>query len=183
MVTVRRIRVGDGALLRALRLAALEESPSAFGSTLDAEAARTAAEWEARAALLATGDDAATWFAIDDAGDMLGLVGAHRPGDCDEVELVSMWTAPSARGAGVARRLVETVLEWAQASSATRVALWVTRGNEPAQRLYRSMGFVETGDHQPLPSDPCKDELRMMLRLRPPGEAARFRPARGRSTS
>ena len=48
---------------------------------------------------------------------------------------------------------------------AERVELWVTRGNDPARHLYESMGFVETGDHQPLPSDPCKDEIRMVLAL------------------
>jgi hypothetical protein len=46
-----------------------------------------------------------------------------------------------------------------------RSGLWVTRGNEPAQRLYQSIGFRVTGEHQPLPSDPCKDEVRMVLGL------------------
>ncbi len=39
--------------------------------------------------------------------------------------------------------------------------LWVTTGNEAAEGLYQSMGFEQTGDHQPLPSDPDKDETRM----------------------
>jgi hypothetical protein len=41
----------------------------------------------------------------------------------------------------------------------------VTRGNAPAHGLYQSMGFRETGGYQPLPSDPCKDEVRMALCL------------------
>ena len=44
------------------------------------------------------------------------------------------------------------------------VELWVTRGNDRAVRLYESAGFRATGDHQPLPSDPCRDELRMRRR-------------------
>jgi hypothetical protein len=43
------------------------------------------------------------------------------------------------------------------------VDLWVVRGNDPAQRFYRAMGFRETGDYQLLPSDPCKNEFRMRL--------------------
>jgi ATP-dependent DNA helicase PIF1 len=35
------------------------------------------------------------------------------------------------------------------------------RGNERAVAFYESVGFALTTDHQPLPSDPCKDELRM----------------------
>ena len=45
------------------------------------------------------------------------------------------------------------------------MGLWVTRGNAPAQLLYESMGFRETGEYQPLPSDPCADEIRMILHL------------------
>jgi hypothetical protein len=32
-------------------------------------------------------------------------------------------------------------------------------------RLYEATGFRLTGDYQPLPSDPCKDELRMRRAL------------------
>jgi ribosomal protein S18 acetylase RimI-like enzyme len=39
------------------------------------------------------------------------------------------------------------------------------RGNDAAQQLYESMGFIVTGDHKPLPSDPCKDEVRMSRSL------------------
>jgi ribosomal protein S18 acetylase RimI-like enzyme len=45
------------------------------------------------------------------------------------------------------------------------VELWVTRGNDAAVHLYEAAGFSLTGDHQPLSSDPCKDELRMRLPL------------------
>jgi hypothetical protein len=45
------------------------------------------------------------------------------------------------------------------------VTLWVTGGNLPAQSLYRALGFVETGDYQPLPSDPSRQETRMRLSL------------------
>jgi hypothetical protein len=38
-------------------------------------------------------------------------------------------------------------------------------GNAPAPGLYESIGFYDTDDFQPLPSDPCKDEQRMSLAL------------------
>ena len=72
-----------------------------------------------------------------------------------------MWTNPAARRTGTGRLLVQAVLDWSAATGAHTVGLWVTRGNEPAQRLYEAMGFTETGDFQPLPSDPCQDELRV----------------------
>lgn len=161
---MRRVRSDDGALLKRVRLAALLDTPSAFGSSHADEAVRPDDEWDVRASAGADGRDRSTFFAFD-GDDVVGLVGGYRPDrSVDEVDLVSMWTSPSARRRGVGRELVRAVLAWAGDSP---VSLWVTRGNDPAYELYASLGFVETGDHQPLPSDPCKDEIRMIRRVDP----------------
>ena len=76
-----------------------------------------------------------------------------------------MWTSPEVRRSGAGRLLVSAVVLWAADTQATSVGLWVTRGNEPAQRLYEAMGFRVTGDVQSLPSNPCADEIRMLLDL------------------
>lgn len=62
---------------------------------------------------------------------------------------------------GIAHELVTAVVGWAHQTGMTAVELRVTRGNDAAVRLYETVGFRLTGNHQPLPSDPCKDELRM----------------------
>jgi len=50
------------------------------------------------------------------------------------------------RGRGVGTALLETMLEWAQASPVIeKVALAVFATNESAMRLYRKMGFAEEG--------------------------------------
>ena len=81
------------------------------------------------------------------------------------IELVSMWVSPAQRRAGIAAELVEAVVGWAHATDAASVDLWVTRGNDAAVRLYEAAGFRKTGEHQPLPSNPCKDELRVRRAL------------------
>lgn len=160
-LTARRTRGDEGAALKAIRLTALLDSPSAFGSTHRAEATRPTQHWVERARDGAAGNVSATYFAVFD-GRIVGLVGGYRPDPASAVvELVSMWTSPDARRLGAGRRLVEAILDWARAASAESVELWVTRGNDPAIELYTSAGFRATGDHQALPSDPCKDELRM----------------------
>ena len=160
-VTVRRVRVGDGPVLKAVRLAALEESPSAFGSTHAAEVDQPDDHWAARASLGATGGCSATYFAVVDQS-VVGIVGGYRRDPAgSSIELVSMWVAPAQRRAGVAAKLVEAVVGWAGETDGTSVDLWVTRGNEAAVKLYQAAGFRATGEHRPLPSDPCKDELRM----------------------
>jgi ribosomal protein S18 acetylase RimI-like enzyme len=164
-VDIRRIQPDDGPELRAVRLAALADTPSAFGSTFAAEAARTEAEWSDRARWASNGTDRITLLARQ--GDrVVGIAGGYR-GEiaATEVDLVSMWTAPDVRRTGLGRLLVGAVVEWAADTGASSVGLWVTRGNAAAQLLYESMGFRETGEHQPLPSDPCADEIRMILPL------------------
>ena len=161
MVAIRRIRAGEGALLKRVRLSALADTPSAFGSTLEAEQAMTDEQWVGRAV---AGSDGAlrTTFLAEEDGEVVGLAGGYRPvPESDVVELVSMWTAPGQRRRGTGRGLVEAVLGWAAATGANGVSLWVTEGNAAALGLYESCGFTLTGERQPLPSDLSRIELRM----------------------
>ncbi len=182
-IVVRRIQPDDVMALKSVRLAALLDSPSAFASSYEKECDRSDDQWRARVEQGSSGDSSITFLAwLDDRdGQQAGAVDrtdaqsleqtADRPvglvsafvsdGPMTEVELVSMWNSPAVRGEGVGRLLVEAVLSWAAQVHARSVNLWVTTGNEPAEGLYQSMGFEQTGDHQPLPSDPCKDETRM----------------------
>ena len=155
VVSVRRIRPDEGPLLKQVRLAALADTPSAFAKTHEEESTYDDVEWTRRATEWSDGSDGATFF-VEVDGEVQGLVGGHRP---DGAELVSMWVRPEARGTGAAEALVDAVVAWA----AGPVELWVTQGNDRAMAFYRRMGFVETDDFQPLPSDPCKNEVRMRL--------------------
>jgi ribosomal protein S18 acetylase RimI-like enzyme len=162
---VRRIRADEGDVLRTIRLEALADSPSAFGSSFAAEVDQPAEYWASRAQLGAAGERSVTLFAVVD-GSVVGLVAAYRPDVAGQsVELVSMWVSPARRRAGIAAGLADAVVRWAHDGGATAVELWVTRGNDAAVRLYKAAGFRMTGDHQPLPSDRCKDELRMRRTL------------------
>lgn len=165
MIHIRRISAADGSELRAIRLAALSDAPTAFASTYAVEAERSDAEWSERALLASTGVDRVTFLARS-GPRTVGIAGGYREEQQSaEVHLVSMWTAPQARRSGTGRLLVREVIDWAAATGASSVGLWVTRGNSPAQLLYESMEFRETGEYQPLPSDPCADEIRMRLDL------------------
>lgn len=113
--TVRRIGPDEGQALRATRLAALADAPYAFASIYTSESSRTDVEWEARANAGAAGLHQVTFFA-EVEHEIVGLVGGFLP-DADDslVELVSMWTSPTARRAGVGSALVTAVFQWATA--------------------------------------------------------------------
>ena len=161
-VVVERVTADRWQDMRAVRLAALADSPGAFLRTLAEEEAYPDEEWQRRAAERAVGDDGVTFLASVD-GELAGIVGAHRvPHEPTTIELVAMWSDPRHRRAGVGRALVDAVVEWA---SGERVVLWVMRGNDGARVFYERVGFELTDEIVPLPDDPCREEQRMVRAL------------------
>src|SRR5713101_7200883 len=69
---VRRIRADEGLRLRTLRLHALADAPTAFGSTLAREEAFPESVWHGRAARGAEGGDLVT-FVAEQGGQWVGL--------------------------------------------------------------------------------------------------------------
>ena len=63
----------------------------------------------------------------------------------DEAEILSVAVAPSRRGKGLARRLLDLHLRRLAGLGARKVFLEVDEGNVPARRLYRRAGFQEVG--------------------------------------
>ena len=142
------------AILRDIRLAALQDAPQAFGSTYQREARFTEAQWRRRFS-----DRAVTFFAhLDEDPAPAGIAGVWV--DDGAAELVSMWVRPDARGRGVGAALVMAA-GWAKARDHDTLFLWVTELNASARRLYERYGFTPSGDRQPLPSDPTLTEIRM----------------------
>lgn len=166
MVTITRARPADVDRYRNLRLRALADSPSAFATTLEEAEQFPDEVWRTRVDGAAAGPDSTLYLASDGDGADVGLVAAVRNTvESSTAELISMWVAPDARRSGAGADLVRRVIDWASESGYRNVELWVVRGNDSAERLYRKLGFVETGDIKALPSDPCLNELRMRLDL------------------
>ena len=159
-VTVCRLVADEWQAYRAIRLAMLQESPSAFGST-HAEAASIDEQlWRQRLA------DNVVFLARlgpTPAGSvMYSEYGMTDLGDC---ALYGMWVDPGLRGAGVGRTLVEAVVAEARAAGKRRIVLHTVAGNDPAGRLYERTGFVPTGLTIPYPHDDLVVEVEMELVL------------------
>ena len=144
-IQIRQLTPGDAALYRSIRLEGLKESPEAFGSTFDAEFTKPLAWFFDRLS------SSVVFGAIRDAkllnAKILGVAGfAVRDGakEAHKGLLWGMYVRPDARGAGVARRLVEAVIAYAR-PHVELIQLSVVVGNEQARRLYARLGFVEYG--------------------------------------
>ncbi|HEY4453785.1 MAG TPA: GNAT family N-acetyltransferase [Pseudonocardiaceae bacterium] len=152
MIETQVLAPDDWPLWRELRLAALEESAAAFGSTL--------AQWSG------PGDTEERWRGrLSDVpfnivlrldGASAGMVSGYVQAD-GTVELISMWVAPFARGCGVGDAAVRAVVDWAHPRE---VALSVKTNNAPAIALYGRHGFVAAGQ--------SPDDVDEMLMRRPP---------------
>lgn len=88
---IRATQKDDWQLLKQIRLAALQDTPTAFGVSYQTAAADSDAQWQARAA----GERTRFWLALDDDRPV-GLVGAGFR-DSARYELIAMWVEPAAR--------------------------------------------------------------------------------------
>ena len=96
---------------------------------------------------------------LTSAGEPAGMVSATAPNPEGQIELISMWITPAARGQGVGDDAVRQVLAWARETfPASHVVLSVKTDNDYARTLYERHGFVDAG---PSPDDP--DERLMLL--------------------
>jgi ribosomal-protein-alanine N-acetyltransferase len=63
----------------------------------------------------------------------------------DQAEILSIAVAPSHRGQGLARKLLDVHLRRLAGYGVTSLFLEVDERNEPARRLYAGLGFTEVG--------------------------------------
>jgi ribosomal protein S18 acetylase RimI-like enzyme len=164
-VEVRRVRPEEWEELRALRVRALEESPDSFGSTLSEARQRDDDDWRAWAEAAGSSAASAVFVAVED-GTLVGLCGSFLHEDNRQIaQIVAMWVAPAYRGRRVGEKLLDAASEWSTEHGARELVLDVTETNQAARRLYRSVGFSETGLTEPLRSNANLLTIQMRKRL------------------
>ncbi|WP_067469788.1 GNAT family N-acetyltransferase [Nocardia amamiensis] len=191
---IRRVRAGDGEQLRAVRLAALCEWPSAFGETADQAAALHPADWEARIARSCAPGRQILAVATDrDQGEFVGMLGGFIDSERDRPELLvpvpdgarwaMIWGAyvrPRARGRGLADQQLAIVHRWAADEARVEwIGLDVVETNTRAVAFYQRNGYASTALRRPYANDPALTEIVMMRQLRGDSESAQSsaRPA------
>ncbi len=132
-VRVDLLGPAEWARFRRVRQEALRTDPSAFAASahqwLDEQDHED--DWRSRLEQVRT-------VVVSVDGDDVGTAGLSADG-----ELLAMWVAPRARGAGVGRALVEAVVSLAADSS--RVHLRVMAANTAGIAFYERLGFELCG--------------------------------------
>jgi ribosomal protein S18 acetylase RimI-like enzyme len=161
-IAIRIVAEHEWERYRMIRLRALADAPTAFGSTLEGERSLPESLWRDRL----RGPDGVV-FVAHDGDEWAGIVGAFVSDDAPTTaHLVSMWVDPAFRRRGAGALLVDAVVAWTLDRGLDRVDLWVTETNVRAIRLYAGCGFVLGVERQPLPSNPELSEVAMHRDLR-----------------
>jgi RimJ/RimL family protein N-acetyltransferase len=140
---IRPLRVDEAATWRAIRLEALRLHPEAFASSFEHEAAQPLAFFAER---LADG----TIFGGFRDQELLGTVGFMIQAGVKREHkgmLWGMYVRHAARGTGLARSLVQAVLDHAR-QRVELIQLSVVADNANARRLYASFEFEPYGIEQ-----------------------------------
>jgi len=138
--TIRRLTAADASAYRDIRLEGLARHPDGFGSAWEDEAEQPLAWFEQRIV-----NAAVFGGVLNNESELAGVAGLMVPQAAKQRHkgaLVGMYVRPAARGTGLGLALLQAVLSHAR-TVVEEVQLTVAPHNEAAQRLYRSVGFVE----------------------------------------
>ncbi|HUO56091.1 MAG TPA: GNAT family N-acetyltransferase [Candidatus Paceibacterota bacterium] len=133
---------------KSVRLRALKEEPTAFSSSYEDALTRPDEHWVES---LAETDQKKLWHVFAKQGEnIVGIVSAIREPKEKLNHVVSVfgvYVASEARGKGVARLLMEELLKEIKANTdIVKIKLTVMSTQDPAQRLYESLGFKKIGE-------------------------------------
>ncbi len=150
---VRDLSPDEWRLLRKIRLGALLESPDAFLSTYEREAAWDEHKWRQTF-------EAANWLVVVEDERLIGLLRSFRDPERPWLwQVESTWVAPTYRRLGIFRALLRALVDRLRWSGVSDLLLWVLEDNYAARQVYKRLGFELTGERQPLPGD--RYELRL----------------------
>ncbi len=164
-VEVRPLGRGEEALQEALRLAAMEEAPDAFGEPLDKVSNHPDNYWQRLRESVTGRAGQMSMLACADSRP-IGFIYGVRSKDYGELRLGGVWVESRYRQRGVGRQLVQALIEWAESKGFPSIGLWAPEHRPEVVALYRSLGFETAGATRPLPGD----ESRQLLEMRRDGE-------------
>jgi Acetyltransferases len=170
---VRPLDPTDARAYQALRLLALQESPTALSASHADEAGRSMEEVAARIAPAADGSILMLGiFERDELAGFVAVIHPQREKLRHGVKLAGMYVAPAFRRRGFGRALLKAAVAHARSIAGVRqIRLGVNVTNTGASALYQSIGFASYGvEPDALQVDGTfYGEERYVLRLEPGG--------------
>ena len=148
-IKIRATEERDWIILKETRLAALLDTPTAFGVSYQTAITNSDEQWKQRAS---SETQPKFWLAFKD-DKAIGMIGAGVD-QSDRYNLIAMWVEPASRELGVAESLVYAVKADAIIKGVKQIFLDVSPDNMKASRFYKKHGFVFIDEEKPLDSHP-----------------------------
>lgn len=166
MIAIRRLELDDWRALRAVRLAALADSPGNFSASLTDAEAQPDGYWHT----LLTSRHCAV-FGLMDGDRLVGITGAfrERSDPSGKTAFFGMtWLDPAYRGQGHAALYHRARVDWAREKGFTRAISGHRRSNEPSRRAMLRAGFRVVGaEPRNWPDGVQEDDVHYELALAP----------------
>lgn len=99
----------------------------------------------------------ALWIVAEDDGKVLGYVGSQTV--LDETDMMNVAVHPDHRNQGIATGLIVGLIGALKRRGSHCLTLEVRASNEPAKRLYESLGFTQAGLRKNYYRNPKEDAL------------------------
>ena len=156
-MNIRPFRADEGMLIRRVRLRSLADAPYAFGlKSFEEESALPDSHWHQLAAQVGGQDPqwrdrCVSFVVVLDGEEACGTATCYLcPRVSGRAYFTAAWIDPRYRRQGLGRELVEQAIAWAAAHGADHLRLWVDETNPAAVEFYRALGFIPTGESQPV---------------------------------
>jgi ribosomal protein S18 acetylase RimI-like enzyme len=153
--------------LKTVRLRALEDAPSAFGSTYAKESQLSDEDWQKRVNTW-NSKDAVCYLGMDKSEPCGIIAGYFDKANPQRAYVASMWVASVHRRTGLGTMLMDAVQRWARSHGAGELCLMVTSSNSIATAFYQKLGYTFTGNTGPYPNDPALTEYERLKYLQNP---------------
>ena len=146
-VEIVKLTSEDWAKYKSIRLRALKEEPTAFGTSYEEALRRSDDHWKES---LAKDDNKNTWHLFASYnGEIVGTANAR----CESGDKIGhlatifgVYVAPEARNGGVALSLMKALIKEIESNQRiTKIKLTVSSTQDPARRLYERLGFKQVG--------------------------------------
>lgn len=141
---IKQLQAGDANDYQKLRLQGLKDHPTAFGSSYEEEKEYTVEAYQSRL----QSKDVFTFGAFENEKlvGVVTLVKERKLKLRHRANIYAMYVAPDTRGKGIGKALLEEAIRKAKSlKGIEQIYLSVESTNEPAKKLYSSVGFEVFG--------------------------------------